>query len=98
MDLADRIIEHGTFVAGGTIPTWLQPPMAADFNTLRNELIAARQARENRQRFEVYGDMNADGSWLTISCDRCTWYADVEDPLTLAELNQRADEHTEVCR
>jgi len=50
------------------------------------------------QRFQITGDMNADGSWIEISCDKCRWYAEIEDPLTLAELVQRADEHTEVCR
>lgn len=35
-------------------------------------------------------------NWLL--CDRCEWHAEIEEPLTLAELVRRAGEHTEVCR
>lgn len=50
---------------------------------------------EDQQRFEVDAEMCAE-MWL--SCERCNWGADIEGPITLAELNRRADEHTEVCR
>jgi hypothetical protein len=54
--------------------------------------------REDQHRFDLMADLNEDGSWITIACDRCQWTADIEDPITLAELNDRASEHTEVCR
>jgi hypothetical protein len=34
--------------------------------------------------------------WLT--CSQCGWDAEIDVAPTLAELVQRADEHTEVCR
>jgi hypothetical protein len=54
---------------------------------------------EDQQRFQLIlfatfgGDVQV---WL--HCERCSWQSQIDDPLTLAELNQRADEHTEVCR
>lgn len=50
---------------------------------------------EDQQRF--YVDPADDGALIWLTCERCLWQAELE-PLTLAELNQRADEHTEVCR
>jgi hypothetical protein len=54
------------------------------------------------QRFEVTGGGSQDGtSELALWCsNRCGWYAEFEatGATTLAELVQRADEHTEVCR
>ena len=50
------------------------------------------------QRFEVevvVGDLGQ--TVIDIYCP-CRWHAEVEQPCTLAELVQRADEHTEVCR
>jgi transcriptional regulator with XRE-family HTH domain len=35
---------------------------------------------------------------IWLSCDRCRWSASITDPISLADLNQRADEHTEACR
>jgi hypothetical protein len=34
--------------------------------------------------------------WLT--CSQCGWDAEIDVAPTLAELVQRAEEHTEVCR
>jgi hypothetical protein len=61
---------------------------------------------EDMQRFEVDATpwRDAEGADLTISCRRCPWSAHTEhqvgadDAIPLAELMQRADEHTEVCR
>lgn len=54
--------------------------------------------REDQYRFQVMGDMNADGSWLSLMCERCPWSAAIEDPVTLAELIDAASEHAEACR
>ena len=54
---------------------------------------------EDQQQFtvEAIGDYLGEAeTWLT--CSRCAWTAEIDKALTLAELNQRADEHTEVCR
>ncbi len=51
--------------------------------------------------FEVYGLGNDEFGAVVLKCLRCPWQAEVEttdDTLTLADLNQRADEHGEVCR
>jgi hypothetical protein len=50
------------------------------------------------QRFEVQGWGDRDGGHIQLSCTRCgaDWW--IAELLTLAELVQRADEHTEVCR
>ncbi|GEM_PF-3842940 len=54
---------------------------------------------EDQYRFQVEPVVVRTGAAnLWLSCDRCRWYADVSNPITLADLNQRADEHTEVCR
>jgi hypothetical protein len=62
------------------------------------------------QRFEVYGVWHYDNTGgFEIRCTRCgswEWSPDwdpqspygTDDKATLAELVQRADEHTEVCR
>ena len=50
---------------------------------------------DDMQRFEIGADRE-DRMW--IACGRCPWNVDVEPPLSLAELVQRAEEHTEVCR
>lgn len=54
--------------------------------------------RTDHYRFSVMGDINANGSWLTLACERCPWTADIEDPVSLRDLNERAQEHAEVCR
>lgn len=63
---------------------------------------------EDQHRFQVEAmGWNYDGATVTLACTRCKWYADYDqpsgpnetyEPLTLADLNQRAQEHTEVCR
>lgn len=50
---------------------------------------------EDQQRFTFKGYPDPE-IWLT--CNRCPWTGAVDLGDTLAELNQRADEHTEVCR
>jgi hypothetical protein len=55
--------------------------------------------REDQYRFEVdtiasnYGD-----AAIVLTCTRCSWSADIDDAITLADLNDRAAEHAEVCR
>jgi hypothetical protein len=50
------------------------------------------------QRFEVQAHEWRDVSGLTLHCTRCNaWTAILENLATLAELVQRADEHTEAC-
>jgi hypothetical protein len=52
------------------------------------------------QRFQIEpGPIRREGPTVLLWCTRCeTWTAETDDPLSLAELVQRADEHTEVCR
>jgi hypothetical protein len=49
------------------------------------------------QRFEVEAQEWQGVRGLTLFCKRCKWTAVLESPMPLAELVQRADEHTEVC-
>jgi len=56
------------------------------------------EGAEGRTRFEVRGAATYEDPQLVLECERCRWDATIDDPPTLAELNQRADEHTEVCR
>jgi hypothetical protein len=56
---------------------------------------------EDQQRFQVQpAGSSGWGYWVWLSCTRCPWLGVDFDagPLTLAELNRRADEHTEACR
>lgn len=53
---------------------------------------------EDQQRFQVEGAASAEDAQLWLTCDRCGVFVVSDEPLTLGELNQRADEHTEVCR
>lgn len=53
---------------------------------------------EDQHRFQVEAQQFMGESGLTLSCDRCSWTAILDSPLSLADLEQRADEHTEVCR
>jgi hypothetical protein len=50
-------------------------------------------------RFDVWSEETADGGRLWMSHHRhgCVWSPDLEQPADLAELNQRAGEHAEVC-
>lgn len=55
---------------------------------------------EDQQRFQVEAINPFRGTPdLSLRCTRCVrWATHIDHPLTLAELNQRADEHTEACR
>lgn len=57
---------------------------------------------EDQQRFHVEAIEERDGPAIALDCARCRlttgWQARFDLALTLAELNQRADEHAEVCR
>jgi hypothetical protein len=101
MTLADLIIEHGPFTPGDVVLASFANQLlhVGGLNALRDELIAARKARENRDRLTVLavpGD--DDDDQLLISCSRCPWIVVLEGTATLAELNRRADEHTEEWR
>jgi hypothetical protein len=51
------------------------------------------------QRFEIHGIGHQDDTTsVEITCDRCSWYFEPETSWpALADLVQRADEHTEAC-
>ncbi|GGN39591.1 hypothetical protein FHR83_006685 [Actinoplanes campanulatus] len=53
---------------------------------------------EDQHRFQVEGVASAGGAQILLSCDRCPWTAVLDDPISFADLNQRAAEHTEVCQ
>lgn len=54
---------------------------------------------EDQHRFQVEAmAVPTDVGLIWISCDRCGWHAEIDDPISLADLELRADEHTEVCR
>lgn len=56
---------------------------------------------DDMQRFRIYAvPLARGGETLGITHDECParWWAQVDDFTSLAELVQRADEHTEVCR
>lgn len=55
---------------------------------------------EDQRRFQVEGFGSEVTGVVELTCLRCGWRAEIEtivDPLPLAELNQRAGEHAEVC-
>lgn len=53
---------------------------------------------EDMQRFEIESVIGDAGqSVIDVYCPACRWHAEIDAP-TLAELVQRAEEHTEVCR
>jgi hypothetical protein len=101
--LADQITNHEPWnpdaLAG-------MQATGAELNALRDELLELRRLRaaaEVRERFEV-GAIPALGSpgladlSLRHRCRVGVWAVHIERPLTLAELNRRADGHAEVCR
>lgn len=53
---------------------------------------------EDQYRFQVEAVAGEEADIVLLTCDRCRWDADITSTITLADLNQRADEHTEVCR
>ena len=80
MTLADQIIEKGPYEQDLLVGQGFSAPLwwwrAADLNELRDELIAARQARTDMQRFQV--EPAYDGSpWIALHCDRCRWHAEI---------------------
>jgi hypothetical protein len=52
------------------------------------------------QRFTVDGvAVPCEVGLIWLTCDRCfSWHIEVDAAISLADLVQRADEHTEVCR
>ncbi len=53
---------------------------------------------EGQQQFTVAAIITS-GPDLSIQCTRCyRWTVHIDRPLSLADLNQRAAEHAEVCR
>lgn len=52
---------------------------------------------EDQYRFS-FPMLRLDDQGAYLQCDRCHWAHEIESGETLAELNLRADEHTEVCR
>lgn len=74
---------------------------AEDEKTCRTCGVKPRTATasdEDQRRFTVEGATRWDDGVIWLNCDRCEWTVTLEDAPTLAELNQRADEHAEVCR
>lgn len=71
-----------------------QPPVGGNGRPEGVEVISAARERFTVQAVTPYPG-TAD---VTIHHDCRAWWVDIADPITLAELNQRADEHTEVCR
>ncbi len=54
---------------------------------------------EDQQRFTVKPFAEFEDATLSLVCDRCgDRWAEFDGPVALAELNQRADQHAEVCR
>jgi hypothetical protein len=54
---------------------------------------------DDMQRFEIErGPRRRGGVVVILRCTRCAWEFETLEPITLAELVQRAEEHTEVCR
>lgn len=104
MSLADQIIEHGPVVPGEVYGAAILASMCDSemFNELRDELIAARKLRE-----VLTALLDTDGCEDFDHHGQCqTHFAGTVDGQCaqarakelLAELVQRATEHTEVCR
>jgi hypothetical protein len=99
VSLAEQIIDGGPYVAGDVMPGWMHQPTAVGWNELREELLELRRLRaraEARERFDI--DLFGAGVAGWLHCDRCSWQIQLGNTTGLAELNRRADEHTEVCR
>lgn len=99
-ELGDTIIEVGPFAPGeemGGLGMALH--RSADLNELRDELIELRRlkaAAEAHGHFMVF--VNFWNDTATLDHVPCGTELQLGDGDTLADLNQRADEHTEVCR
>lgn len=103
MRLSDLIIEHGPWTdhdAAALLTLRITQGRAArELNELREELLAARKAGEERARFEIDGGYDYGHDITTLHCTRCrAWRVALDGPADLAELNRRAEEHAEVCR
>lgn len=62
------------------------------------EAVEAEQRGPDLSRFEICA-VHSFGPTLDLHCTGChRWTAHIDDPLTLAELVQRAGEHAEVCK
>ena len=101
MTLADQIIEHGPCAQDYLIGPGFAGPLrwlrAAELNELRDDLIGARKTRESWDRWTITGYGSRDSNDIHLR-HQCGWEEWIDKSLTLAELNQRADEHTEECR
>lgn len=53
---------------------------------------------EDQYRFQVEAHTWQERASVTLTCDRCVWTAIIDDPISLRDLNERAQEHAEVCR
>jgi hypothetical protein len=98
VSIADRVIDAGPYAAGQTLPVELVRDVfkTAELNELRAELVAGRALKELLGRYEITG-VGYDFHEVELWC-RCGWNVEVNANTGLAELVQRADEHTEVCR
>lgn len=100
-ELGDLIIGTQRWMVGNRIPERLRLIDAADLNALRDELIELRaiaaKTESDQGRIDVMADADGERSWVTLACD-CQWSVDIEDPVSLRDLNERAQEHAEVCR
>ena len=52
----------------------------------------------DQHRFQIEAAAGTEDAQLWITCDRCDWIAVYDEPVSFADLEERADEHTEVCR
>lgn len=93
--LGDLIIEHGPYYAAQLNP--ITAPTAAELNELREELIAARKAREVLEAVarlaKCAAELDPTERRFVLRTEGCGWCGGDH----LAELNQRAAEHAEVC-
>lgn len=111
--LRHLIIENGPYAPGHTDVFGDLDVTADELNELRMEILGLLVWRSitqsDRFRLEVSAYRDGDGACVELMCTRCDTVAhswDVDntgghgggEAPTLAELNQRADEHTEVCR
>lgn len=84
---------------------------SAHINALRDELIRLRRievdageiarsglkALEDQRRFQVDALGVHCEATVVLACDRCGWTAEIDGPISSADLIDRAAEHAEVC-
>lgn len=101
-ELGNLIITSGPYAGGHRMSEILARVVdRTEINALRDELIELRAIAAEAtagDRIDVMADADGERSWITLACDRCQWNADIDDPVSLRDLNQRAQEHAEVCR